>query len=413
MVRDSYLKDDDTKKLLTTIIRTVSVVKPEFLALIERDIFRKDKHSNRRLPAYVHQLLPMALTGLETIFLCKHVPDSIINLAWQEWLLKEVNKGSSRRGHRSVDDSFGLHKHKASANFFPASGKKGPFAQLLRFHPRKGLDFIIELCNRTAEKYANSTLDRTEGVFTVEIPLNDGAYVKQYCSHRLWLGYRGTAVLPYLLQSALMALENWLIALMEHNNETSTVECLIDHILRNSNSVMPTAVIASVATGFPEKLGKAALPLLRIPDFYHWDMHRCCQESMALGAGFTPDPLGKLYDEERKEANHRPWRKEHLETLATKLQFTELRDEVFKILDEFKANVPPKSDIDGESDERWRFRLHRMDIRGWEPKEDKENKRILFTPKDLEPDLQKIHEKTQEGIPSTIVRALFPGGTHI
>ncbi|MBF8275273.1 MAG: hypothetical protein HW390_346 [Candidatus Brocadiaceae bacterium] len=406
MVGNSYREEDNTKKLLTTIIKTVSVIKPEFLALIERDIFRKDEHSNRRLPAYVHQLLPMALTGLETTFLCKHVPDSIINLAWQQWLIKEVDKDSSWMKDEGVVESFGLHEYNEGANFFPASGIKGPFAHLLRFHPRKGLDFIIELCNRTAEKYANATLDRkerqsffpvwfTEGVFTIKIPLNDGTYVKQYCSHRLWLGYRGTAVLPYLLQSALMALENWLIALTEHN-KTSIVEWLIDHILRNSNSVMPTAVIASVATGFPDKLGKSALPLLRTPELYHWDFHRCLQESTAFGAGFTPDPLWKLYDEERKIANHRSWRKEHLENLAIRLQFTDLRGDIFKILDEFRANIPSKSDINGEDDERWRFRLHRMDIRGWEPKEDKENKRILFTTKDLEPDLREIQEKTQE-----------------
>lgn len=407
IVRDSYRKEDDTKKLLTTIIKTVSVIKPEFLALIERDIFRKDKHSNRRLPAYVHQLLPMALTGFETTFLCKHVPDSIINLAWQEWLIKEVDKDSSWMSNEGVEESFGLHEYNEGANFFPASGIKGPFAHLLRFHPRKGLDFIIDLCNRTAEKYANSTLDMkerqsffpvgfTEGVFTVEIPLNDGTYVKQYCSNRLWSGYRGTAVLPYLLQSALMALENWLIAMTEHYRETDTVEWIIDHLLRNSNSVMTTAVIVSLATGFPEKLGKAALPLLRTHDLYHWDFIRCNMESQALGAGYTPDPMWKLYAEERKTANDRPWRKEHLETLASRLQFTDLRDEVFKILDEFRANIPSKSDIDGENDERWRFRLHRMDIRGWEPKEDKENKRILFMPKDLEPDLQEIQKKTQK-----------------
>lgn len=416
MVRDSYWNEDDTKKLLTTIIKTVPAIESEFLGLVERDIFRKEEHSNKHLPAYVRQLLPMALTSLETMFLCKHVPDAIINLAWQQWLIREIDEDSSWRSHEGIVGffgfvgSFGLHEHKEGANFFPASGAKGPFSHLLRYHPRKGLDFIIELCNRTAKKYANSTLVMkeiqsfspvfpvgfTEGVFTVEIPLKDGTYVKQYCSHRLWSGYRGTALLPYLLQSALMALENWLIAMTEHYRKTDTVEWIIDHILRNSNSVMPTAVIASVATGFPEKLGKAALSLLRTPDLYHWDFIRCMQESQALGAGYTPDPMWKLYAEERKTANDRPWRKEHLETLAIRLQFTDLRDEVFKILDEFRANIPSKSDINGENDERWRFRLHRMDIRGWEPKEDKENKRILFTTKDLEPDLHEIQEKTQE-----------------
>lgn len=270
------------------------------------------------------------------------------------------------------------------------------------------MDFIIALCNRAAEKYAHSTLDSkerksflpsgfTEGVFTVEIPLSDGTSVKQYCSHRLWSGHRGTAVLPYLLQSALMALENWLIAMVEHSDKTDRIEGVIDYILRNSNSVMTTAVIASVATGFPDKLGRAALPLLRTPDLYHWDLIRSIQERGEREANwFGPlhrDPMWEIYAAERRTAALRPWRREHLESLATRLQFTELRDKVFEILDGFKANIP-KSDI--EDDEGWRFRLHRMDIRGWDPQIDKEKKRILFMPKELEPDLVEIQNKTQK-----------------
>ena len=405
LVKDSYRDDDNRMKLLGVIIKVIPAITTEFRLMFEQDIFRKSSISDDRRPGYIRQLLPRVLVGIETIFLCKHTPDLIIKLAWQEWLIHESDQENPWESRRDVKDCFGLHEYSEGSNFSPASGAKGPFVHLLRYHPRKGLDFIIGLCNQTAKRYAASTLDSqekeslfptgvTEGIFTVEIPLADGTCIKQYCSHRLWCGYRGTAVLPYLLQSALMALENWLIAIAEHTNSSDTLEWVIDHILRNSNSVMPTAVIASVATGFPEKMGKAALPLLRTPDLYHWDMTRCIHESHALGAGFSNDPMWKLYAEERKTANNRPWRKELLETLVTRLQFTELRDEIFKLIDEFRSNIP-KSDIDGKVDERWRFRLHRIDIRGWEPREDKENKRILFQPKNLEPELKEIQEKTQ------------------
>ncbi len=410
IVKDNYRDDGNRKKLLGIIIKVVPAIKPEFLKLLEQDIFRKGDHSGKHRPGYARQFLPMALVNFETVFLCKYVPDLVIKLAWQEWLIDDADERRFWGGHRDVEDCFGLHEHREGTDFFPASGAKGPFSHFLRYDPRKGLDFIIELCNRTAEKYAHSILDSKEkeaffhtsfkeGSFTVEIPLHDGTRIKQYCSHRLWSGYRGTVVLPYLLQSALMALENWLIAMTDQSEKTDTVEWVIDHILRNSNSVMPTAVIASVATGFPEKLGKASIPLLRTPDLYHWDLIRSTQEMGGREAiWFGPlchDLMREFYAEERRTSALRPWRREHLESLAIRLQLTDLRDEVFKILDVFRANIP-KSDINGEDDERWRFRLHRMDIRGWKPQEDKENNRILLMPKDLEPDLKEIHNNTQE-----------------
>ena len=404
-VKDTYRDDGNGKKLLGVIIRTLPAIKSEFLELIEKDVLTS---STNRRPGYVRELLVMVLTRFETIYLCKYIPDVIIKLAWQEWFIEEVDEDHPRRYRSGVPEYFGLHEHKEGTSFFPASGAKGPFPHLLRYHPRKGMDFIIALCNRAAEKYAHSTLDskekesvlpsyRAKPPFTVEIPLSDGTVVKQYCSHRLWSGYRGTAVLPYLLQSALMALENWLIAMVEHSDKTEKVERVIDYIMRNSNSVMTTAVIASVATGFPEKLGRAALPLLRTPDLYHWDMIRSIQERTERELNwFGPsqrDPMWEIYAAERHTAALRPWRREHLESLATRLEFTELRDEIFNILDGFRANIP-KSDT--KNDEGWRFRLHRIDIRGWDPQVDKEKKRILFTPKELEPDLLESQKKTQK-----------------
>lgn len=288
-------------------------------------------------------------------------------------------------------------------NFFPASGAKGPFQYLLRFHPRKGLAFLLELFNATAEKYAHSDLDEpsrysseptqheVSSAEQVEIRLSDGTVIKQYASWRLWAGYRGHSVTPYLLQSALMALENWLIALAEHAESSEHLEWIFDYVLRNSNSVMPTAVLASVATGFPNKLGRAVLPLLSAPELYELDLSRRVHEMGRYETnwfGMSYDPLRKLYGEERQEAALRPWRKEDLEMLITRLQFSELQDEAFKAIDELRVKAPLETS--------WRFRFHRIDSRDWEAEADSENNRILFKPKSLEPDLEERQRQTQE-----------------
>lgn len=406
-LKNTYRYDEAVlKKLLSVIFRTVPAIQNEFNQLLEADVLKAGRRPRR--PHYVEKdFCKMALEGVHTAFLSKHVPDTIIKLALHEWLIdesKDDEESSWRGSSLGIDEFFGLHAHRLE--FFPSSGAKGPFQHLLRFHPRKGLDFILRLFNMTAEKYAHSNLDtpfrrrgapdghRALSAIQIDIQLNDQTSVKQYCSGRLWTPYRGFSNAPYLLESALMALENWLISIAEGPATTERLEWWYDYILRNSNSVMPTAVLASVATGFPYKLGKAALPLLRVPPFYSLDMSRMVAE---LGdglnlfvSGFDNDPLGELYAAERRTAASRPWRKEHLETLITRLQFTPLRDEALAVIDDLRSKVP--------QDENWRFRFHRIDSRGWRQVEDKENKRILFESQGLEPDLVEIQQKSQESM---------------
>lgn len=405
IIKDDHKREDKRKKLLGVIIKVVSTIIPEFQALLDRDVFNSTSKSRRETPGYVFQLLPMVLTSFESVYLCKYCPEILIKLAWHTWLKDDEILD---RHHPGVSECFGLHDHSEAASFFPASGARGPFQHLLVCNSRMALDFILELCNRTAEKYAHSSLDSndkesilpthyTQGVSTVEIQLNDGGIVTQYCSHRLWCGYRGTSVLPYLLQSALMALENWLIVMAEAPGNEKTLEWIFDYVLRNSNSVMPTAVLCSIAIGFPDKLGKAALPMLRTPALYDWDLIRTTQEASALGAGYSPhDPFWKIYAEERKTGNKRPWRKESLEHLATRLQLTVTREEIFTIIDGFKENI--SSMCEDKGDDGWRYRLHRMDLRECKIETDQENSRILFVPTEIEPELkvkQQEFEKEQ------------------
>jgi hypothetical protein len=403
-LKDSYRDDSDRKKLLSIIIKTIPVIHEEFIELLEKDVFVST--GERYQPHYVEDFCKMAFQGVESAFFCKHDPDMLIKLAYFEWLIGESSEDDEPwyRSRIDVAECFGLHEYKYK--FSPASGEKGPFRNLLYHHPRKGLDFILNLLNITADKYAHSDLDSpsqpsdlrigySEPVAEqVKIHLNNGSVIKQYCSSRLWAAYRDCSLgsyVPDLLECALMALENWLIAYAEHF-ESDQLEWLFDYILRNSNSVMPTAVLASVATGFPEKVGKSALPLLRTPELYHMDRSRAIHErggnEINWHSGFQRDALSEIYSEERRTAAMRPWRREDLETLAVRLQFSEWRDEALAAIDLLRTSEP--------QDETMRFLLHRIDSRGWKPVEDKENNRIIFEPEGLEPDLKDMQQQAQE-----------------
>lgn len=401
MIKSSYHNEGDREKLLEVIIGVSPSIPKEFNQLLNNDVFVNYDESRRFL--YVEELCALVLTGLQSIYLCKNIPDTVIKIAYYEWIIDDTESGKNEDYVcDDVPQCFGLHQYRSKANFFPASGKKGPFVHLLRFHSLKGLDFIIKLLNIGAEKYAKSHLDSPEkysisllesyrsDVEQIEIKLADNTTIKQYSSQRLWSGYRGHSVIPDLLQSALMALENWLIACVESTQDSEKIEWLFNYILKNSNSVMPTAVLVSVATGYPVKLAKSVFPLLRVPELYSMDLVRSDNE---MGGkehdwhALDRDPLAKVYSEERRIAALRRWRGEHLESLIRHLQFTEHREEVLAIIDELRSKV--------SSDESWQFRFYRIDSRKWEREVDEEHGMIIFTPKALEPHLEELQQESE------------------
>ena len=403
-VKDSYRDEGRRKKILNALLKVSTAIKEKFDELMEQDVFiSKVKH--RRL-SYVDELTSLALVGTNVPMLCKRNPDFVIKLSLHEWLLQEPEEDESGYGsYRRIDveESFGLDRER---DFSPASGARGPFKFLLQSNPRVALDFIIQLCNLTAQKYSesefaqpcdNDTFYSYEAVVKqIEITLNDDTIVKQYASPHLWKGYRGHSTLPDLLQCALMALENWLVEYIDKCGENNEIDWIYDYLLRSSNSVMLTSVLASVAIGFRSKIGAAAYPILKASSLYDLDLIRMNEE---MGGnelhffGFDRDPMSKMYIEERRVSALRPWRNESLEDLLARFQFAnELRDDVLKILDGLINEASIKNE------KNLRYIVHRADTRTWEAVEDKDNDRILLQssselPADLKQDQQEFNEK--------------------
>jgi len=392
-VKDKY-QSEMQQSLLKIIIKVVPEIEGEFKDLLKRDVLEK-KHRDR--PSYVSHLLKYMLVDFESAILCKYYPEMVTKLAWQEWILKEDHEQRRYHSpHREVESCFGLSQDDLSSGFHPASGLKGPFSSLLFWHESKGIDFILMLCNHAAERYVKSHLDG-QGDYQVDVVLNDGTVHEQFCSGRLWGGYRGMMVLPYLLHSALMALENWLIVLAQQQDKKKLPE-ILNYILKQSNSVMTTAVVASIATGFPEIAGDAIWPLLRTAEFYELDMQRLIQDSSSTNinwhrSSWSTDVYSVVYAQERDASNSHKWRKEGLEFLVCKLQLTQMRDKVYEIIDKYFKKFAQQ----GPHIENWRFRLKRTDLRNCKVVEDKENHCFRFVhTNELEPDLQEKTEIAQK-----------------
>lgn len=390
---DSYRRESLRSKLLKVLLKVVPAIPEQFNVLVERDVFVSARRRER--PRYVDELVSLALSGEMVAMLCRHRPDFVIRLAMHEWLSPEPEDGDRIfRSMLGVADSYGLEDPRG---FFPASGSRGPFKYLLQHHPRKGLDFILDLCRASAEKHGSSEYRHREQsdldildemvVELVQLCTQDGTQVSNYASPHLWNGYRGHSTVPYLLQCALMAFENWLVDYVENPPVKNELSWIFEYVLKSSNSVLTTSVLASVAVGFPDKVGASAYPLLRCPMLYRLDMMRSLKEGHELNWFATRrDSMSRVYEEERKQAALRAWRNENLETLLTKLQlFESYRSEAYKIVDELIEIAEATDDMS------LKFLLHRANTREWEAIEDKEKNRIIFQSKqELSEDLQQV-----------------------
>ena len=203
------------------------------------------------------------------------------------------------------------------------------------------IDFVLELCNNAVQTYINQKLvDKNEKEkrnslenITCKIKKDDGTIIEQIVNREFWCAYRGSSIIPGVIQCALMALENFLLVYWEQFKENKkNLDALAEYLISNSNSVLITAVVASVFTAKKKYISRTELLLLQNKEFYSLDLSRSARESTS--DFFMPQAQGKdkLFYYERKKSKAYEWRKEPLETLCVRLQFSELREEIWGII---------------------------------------------------------------------------------
>lgn len=312
----------------------------------------------------------LILSTLEGSPAARDLPDLVVSVAKEYLLCSEGDLESRPRYYATpleMGTQFGL-KSGLRHDFFPASAYRGPWLSLLRNHPKKAVDFLVEVFNHSIDWYANPRVpDRLEPPFEVVLSFADGSTRKQWATSPLWNLYRGTAVGPYVLQSLLMALEQWLLEFAEAY--PTKLDGVLERIIRESNSACLTSVVASVATAFPQITVETLLVLLRSRESIWLDRHRLGMESqspsvldglMRLGRGEN-----QLYADERKQSDALPHRQRDLEIAITALQVGPHASRVHEILDRHRASLPPVAE-QTEEDRLWRISMHRMDLRDYE-----------------------------------------------
>jgi hypothetical protein len=363
---DDYGHDDMRKRALQVIVKIPKANSDAFSGLVERAC-RRNRHDRT-----AQDFAELILEDVNGVFACRDFPDAMIRLAESQFYILERELRTERRFDytRELEPIFGI-RHNLRFNFFPPSAIRGPFLSLLQNHAQKGVDFIVRLMNHASTWYGERKWpgDRLEPAIPVQLQIPGEGEVTQWSNGRLWCLYRSTSVGPYVLQTALMALESWLVGICEIDD--AQVEHWLLKLLKDSNNVSVTAIVVSICNAYPEKVGTAGLAVLTCREFFAMDRARMVLESSAPsslpGLMSTYNAKTKIYDDERRRADSLQHRKHDLEALAIKLQLGAQRDVVWQILDEYRAALPEVGE-QTEGDRLWRLALHRMDVRTYQPK---------------------------------------------
>jgi hypothetical protein len=318
------------------------------------------------------RLILLALNGPRSVQIAKYLPDYIFQLARKHWLLttekvhypetdeRRFLTSISRRSATDFNYHFGLRKEHR-LDYSPASALQTPLLSMLKFHPVKTAEFIIELTNWATENYRLSEFSKDEEGDFVTLNMPDGAHIRQYGDAYLWSIFRSPQrVAPNVFKSALMALERYLFDQFNKGGEAViAANELIALLYEKSTSVAVTAVIASVCQAFPGLVGVHLLPLLSARKLISWDVYRYSRDRMHSHFRlFEP-----YFDDERVTSDKLPHRKRYDGGLRGFFplycyEHGTLKEQVFQIIDRHRKDA-------ATDDWQWRKILDEMDLRTW------------------------------------------------
>ena len=393
---DGYRNDDLRKRVLETIARVPRANEEAFICLVERVL----NEAGRRDPI-ARDFAEILLYGIDGTPACRDFPEQMARLTMSWCCLTNADLKRMRRDYfPDIEPDFGLPAY-LHLRFFPASAFRGPFLQLLRHHPNVGVQLVLDLVNHSGSWYGEQKWPgfRLEPARPMTISVPGQGEAKQWANGRLWESYRGTSVTPHVIECALMALETWLLELCEGDDD---VEPWLLKVLLESNSVMTTAVVASVCNAHLDRGGVASLALLTSRATVELDRARMSKEPPFLIDLPGPDPMDSFYNDERKRSSALGHRRHDLEALAWKLQLGGQAEQTWKVIDAHRARILGETERTDE-DRAWLLGLHRMDMRNYKPEasmsssedEDPENgaarnRTLSFRSKGITADLQEF-----------------------
>jgi hypothetical protein len=393
-----FIRDGAEENILKVIFNAANELKEELKEIFEKVIANKWTEHRHPYEGLCSKILEKPYKATKLI---KILPLSIIQLCdlfWQKQPKKQDRFGSERD---TMESRYGL-AGKNAYNYFPSSANQTPIKWLLQIEFYKTLDFILEFTNKAVESYSQSDYGKKD-VLKITLDVNE-TEVTQYLSDAIWNMYRGNGspVVPNVLQSIHMALENILLEFSQIL-KSEMIQNILLKILLQSKSASLTSVVSSVVLANPNKFYDIASILFKTIELFHIDTIRSSNESRVkslYGIGYGMNKTKDiLYTDERLKTFEDKHRNSNLESLFLNYQFfgvkgfteeqtSEFIEKLYKIIDQYKSNAL--------TNKAFGILLARMDRRNLISKVSKhdDNKLLIeFSPKELSDDHRKDSEQ--------------------
>lgn len=386
---DSWYREQSVgKRFYALLCRCCGADTTRFKAFIDALLQRLSHDSDSR-DFYAEERLEFLVNFKSCREPSYFTPDLVRTVFWTLYIETEPQV-ERRYGMDGWEVALGLSE-RAAHKFFPPSVLHGPFRWLLLYSFATGLRLVVDLCNHAANSFAKA---RPEEVSIIPQEASPNARPSIH-GWRLWATYRGHSISSYILNCALMALEERL--LVDAKAQPEFISKVIEVILEIGDSSFTTGLVAGVLVAQPNLVTEKMLSMFKCSEFFADDTARSVQEASALAIHGGNDGLDSERQKERIASNRLPHRGHNLEGLALQMQFNrpDLRDKVFAILDKHLEDLKGAVEVpDG-----WRMALKRMDVRGLklgEPVGDE--KLVSLEIASLEPDLKQASERAQAGL---------------
>ncbi len=367
---DSFWQTDPIKsvieQLVVVLFKLVQLAPTEISGLLQRASTPRISGRDYRISSFFEEVVENCLSGLFSAPLCKYLPADVIHVANTTWKLKPRNDADSYRRSFRLDreEQFGLEEH--LRNCFPSGIYKAPVLLLLRFSTIEGLQFVVDFANYCATAYLQSLQDDDETLEEVVMTTADGEQIEQFGNSLLWSAHRGTVVTSDVLHTVLMSTEQYLLELCEYKTDTSRdrLQFCFRFLLENSESVLITGVLASIAQAYPAELGTEWLALLTARQCFSWDMQRRLHEVSVLSPADQHLPFAQEVTYKFNKLPHRTAYSRGLVDFLISYQMNrgELNEQIRTIIANHYADPT-------EDDFAWRKMLNEIDLSKWEIEE--------------------------------------------
>lgn len=376
--KNLYFWQINMKDWAALVCRYAIYIQDEMKSILAEVVKNSWIHHNSPYHDIVEYLITPqnVLLDINAYFVCRKQLLPILKLFWSE--SKDNYKDYSSIG---TEKYFGLNPERSGMNYFPPSPFQTPILGLLNIESLASLDdyatldFVIEfvdVCISCFDKRGKELQKLDE----ITVSFDDGSKHKVLCSSMLWNMYRGSSGIsvPNILESIHMALEKYLLDLLEGEEKNKNIEgvrMILWRILKNSHSASLYAIVTSVVLAHYNDMFDLFLFLIQDIRFLQLDLHRQISEYHIASMSFVY-MRHKDYATERKKSADMKHRKLHLENLLTYLQITydnSTKDEDKKRLNQLYSCVDKllnnykSTKNDATSDEP--YIIERINVRKW------------------------------------------------